>query len=704
MKDIFSSDKPVTSQGNDAFQRYFFSKRIAETILNRQNPDGLVIGLYGSWGEGKSSVLNFLETELKDEAVLVIRFNPWSFSYEDNLLINFYNTLATSLEKKLSTFKEKFGKFLEGYGGAASFAGGDLSKIGETLSKVDPNALKDRINDFIKESNKKLVIIIDDIDRLDKSEIFSLIKLVKVNADFFNTYYVLSFDNDMVASSISERFGDGTKQSGEHFLEKIVQVPLRIPKAQQSDLRAFSLHQVERVLNSNSVELSKNEIQTFVQYFETTILHKIETPRTALRYANSISFSVPLLLNEVNNVDLLLIEAVKIFYPDLYEFIQKKPHFFLDSYDNAYNRNINRDEIKKQFLEEIRSNAKISIGEEQKVLELLTFLFPRLNELLNNHFNMQFDEVVVTEKKIGSYNYFRRYFSYCVLQGEISEVTFSNFMNTVSDLSQTEIIDKLQEFAESVNTSVLINRLRTSEEYIREHARVKFSFAIAKFAEGVKTENQNFLLGFYPSSKAHLAYMIKRINEGAENQEVFNLYKELIKNCSDFDFSFEIIKTLHLKKGGKNIMEEKQRQLLISDIRNKMIQVSVGKSVFETFEKHIPSIVENWHNEDPDGFSEYLKLWVIDISSLGTFIKSLSPTMTSTHVVGSYRSNLRKENYDWIAAWIDKDFVYNLIKINDSSIEKFDNIFDDLIDIPSNDQRIRQFEHWYLLEQRVNTN
>lgn len=695
MKDIFSSDKPVKSKETDGFQRYFFSKRIAETILNRKNPEGLVIGLYGSWGEGKSSVLNFLEAELKDESVLVIRFNPWSFSYEENLLTNFYHTLAISLEKNLSTFKEKFGKFLEGYGGAASFVGGDLSKIGETLSHVDSNKLKDRISDFIKDSNKKLVIIIDDIDRLDKTEIFSLIKLVKVNADFYNTYYVLSFDNDMVASAISERYGDGTKQSGEHFLEKIVQVPLRIPKAQQSDLRAFSFNQVEQVINSNSIELSKHEIQTFIQYFNTAILHKIETPRTALRYANSISFSVPLLLNEVNNVDLLLIEAVKIFYPDLYEFIQKKPHYFLDSYDNTYNRNINRDEIKKQFSEEIRSNAKVSIGDEQKVLELLTFLFPRLNELLNNHFNMQFDEVVVTEKKIGSHNYFRRYFSYCVLQGEISDVAFSNFINSVSDLSQTEIIYKLQEFAESANTSILINRLRTSEDYIRENVSVKFSFALAKFAEGIKTENESFLLGFYPSSKAKLAYMIKRINEGTETQEAFIFYKELIQNCSDYDFAFEIIKTLHHKAGDKSILEEKQRQLLISDIRNKMIKASVGRSVFETFEDYIPLILDNWHNENPDGLVGYLKLWVKDLQSLGILLKSLSPTMTSTHIVGRYRSNIRKETYEWITARINKDYLFNLITINESSLEKFDNIFDDLVDIPSNDQRIRQFEHWY---------
>ena len=458
MKDIFSSDKPVTTKENDSFQRYFFSKRIAETINKRKSREGLVIGLYGAWGEGKSTVLNFLENELKDDSLIVVRFNPWSFSYEENILTNFYHTLAKALEKDPSKLTEKIGKVFGDFGGLVSIAGVDLTKFGEILSKVEPNELKERINKFIEESEKKLVVIIDDIDRLDKSEIFSLIKLVKVNADFLNTYYVLSFDNDMVASAISERFGDGTKRSGEHFLEKIVQVPLKIPTAQKSDLRTFALKQVEDVLNSNEIELSQNEIQNLVHYFDSAILCKIDTPRSALRYANSISFAFPLLLNEVNNVDLLLVEAVKIFYPDLYGFIQDKSNYFFDSYDNAYNRNINREEIKKQFLDYISSSANISKEDEPNVLQLLIFLFPRLNELLSNSFNMQFGETVVREKKIGAYSYFKRYFAYSVLKDEISDVEFDAFLQLFDNIDHEEIAKRLLIFRNKTSIDILLSK------------------------------------------------------------------------------------------------------------------------------------------------------------------------------------------------------------------------------------------------------
>lgn len=567
MKDIFSSDKPVTIKENDRFQRYFFSKRIAETINKRESNEGLVIGLYGEWGEGKSTVLNFLENELKNDSIVVVRFNPWSFSYEENILTNFYHTLATALEKNLSKLTEKIGKVFGDFGSLASLAGVDLTKFGEVLSKVEPNKLKERINKFIEESGRKLVIIIDDIDRLDKSEIFSLIKLVKVNADFLNTYYVLSFDNDMVASAISERFGDGTKQSGEHFLEKIVQVPLRIPKAQQSDLRTFALSQVEDVLNSNKTELSQNEIQNLVHYFDSTILKKIDTPRSALRYANSISFTFPLLLNEVNNIDLLLIEAIKIFYPNLYIFIQEKSHFFLDSYESSYNRNINREEIKKNFLENIKSKGNISAEEEPNILQLLIFLFPRLNELLNNHFHMQFGENVIRERKIGSNYYFRRYFAYTVLKGEISDVEFEVFFNSFNSLNSKEIVKQLLLFKNDTSIETLLSKLRIAESKLEKEETIKLVEALAILAVDLPKENSDFLSSLIMNAKVQIAYMIKRILSNFKVANVIDIYKDLISNVPDYDFCFELFRVLHSKEPEKALVEEDERLKLLTIIR-----------------------------------------------------------------------------------------------------------------------------------------
>ncbi|MBP0611593.1 AAA family ATPase [Chryseobacterium sp. cx-311] len=696
MKDIYSSDKPVTEQENDLFQRYFFSKRIAETIMRRESSDGLVIGLYGAWGEGKSTVLNFLEKELKTDDIIVVRFNPWSFSYEENILTNFYHTLATALEQKLSKNIEKIGKIFGDFGSLASVAGLDLTRFGETLSKVEPGDLKKRINKFIEDSGKKLVIIIDDIDRLDKSEIFSLIKLVKVNADFINTYYILSFDNNMVASAISDRFGDGTKQSGEHFLEKIVQVPLSLPKAQQSDLRTFTLSQIEDVINSNIVELSKDEIQNLVYFFDSAILHKIDTPRAAIRYANSISFSLPLLINEVNYVDLLLIEAVKIFYPDLYAFIREKSNFFFDSYDSTYNRNINREEIKKRFLEQIANAAHIKPDEQSNVLNLLIFLFPRLNELLNNSFNMQFGETVVREKKIGAYQYFKRYFAYTVLKGEISDISFDEFFKNLQNLERHQIVLILNQLKNDSSVDVLLAKLSAYESKLDKSHALKLVEALTVFAIDLPAENKDFLTSFMMNSKVRLAYMIKRILTKIQDENILNVYQNLISSSTNYDFAFELFRSLHANDDEKALISEKERMQLLTIIREKMLIESGDVPLFSHFDNHMSTIFEHWHNENPIKFATYIRTNVKDLESLRSFVKSIAPTITSSSRPEPYKSSINKDNYEWLTKFVDVKYINGLIKKYDSEIEKYENAFNDRFDIPTDDQRLRQLEHWYL--------
>ena len=107
----YASDAPIKLQSEDRFRRYPFAKRIAETIVARPDPSSIVVGIYGAWGEGKTSVLNFIESDLLDiETVVCVRFNPWRFKDEATLLLNYFGTLADALGRSISSKKEKIGK------------------------------------------------------------------------------------------------------------------------------------------------------------------------------------------------------------------------------------------------------------------------------------------------------------------------------------------------------------------------------------------------------------------------------------------------------------------------------------------------------------------------------------------------------------------------------------------------------------------
>ena len=122
MNKLFSSDKPVSLAGEDKFQRYGFSKGIANIIIGKEEEASLVIGVYGAWGEGKTSVINFIETELKTKNnIISIKFNPWRYNDENLLLIHFFQTLANALDANLKYKKEKIGDQLKKYAKLLTF-------------------------------------------------------------------------------------------------------------------------------------------------------------------------------------------------------------------------------------------------------------------------------------------------------------------------------------------------------------------------------------------------------------------------------------------------------------------------------------------------------------------------------------------------------------------------------------------------------
>jgi predicted KAP-like P-loop ATPase len=232
----YRTDAPISDPRLDVFDREPFARRIADTIGERKDPSSLVVGIYGPWGDGKTTVLNFIRGRLKDyQSVICVSFNPWRMEGEQALLQGFFATLAEVLDKELTTSSEKLGDILKKYGALLKVAPGGWGDAavgaGTALSAVSLDELRNRISGMLRDTGKRVVVIMDDIDRLDRGEIQAIFRLVKLTGDFENTAYVLAFDEEMVASAVGEKYASSsgkTYEAGVNFLEKIVQVPLHL--------------------------------------------------------------------------------------------------------------------------------------------------------------------------------------------------------------------------------------------------------------------------------------------------------------------------------------------------------------------------------------------------------------------------------------------------------------------------------------------
>ncbi|TDN37032.1 hypothetical protein E4631_19575 [Hymenobacter sp. UV11] len=441
----FSADPPATTQAEDYFQRYGFASRIAQVLLNRRESSSITLGVYGAWGEGKTSVMRFIEQELAAHSdAIVINFNPWRFSDEPSLLLAFFTTLAERL-KPLSpdtrwykTRKESIGEAVLKYASyatvlkatPASGLADALPGLGKALADVPLEKLKVRIEEFLQLAQRKIVVIIDDIDRLEKTEIHAVFRLVRLTADFPYTSYILCFDDRIVASSIGERFADGSQQSGHEFLEKIIHVPLRLPQATKRDLRDYLFSSLAKAIEEVGVSVPAADLDKFRESFGKYFLARFTTPRLAKRYVNSLSFVLPLLQNEVNYPDLLLIEATKLFYPSIYALIREHPGYFLGSFEVRHWSA--QDEKKRHTVFFEQHLSSFSPDSQASVKELLAELFPKLAELWPTRYFHPEHEELFNEKRIASAHYFDRYFSYTILKGEVSDVVYDAFFNALS--------------------------------------------------------------------------------------------------------------------------------------------------------------------------------------------------------------------------------------------------------------------------------
>jgi len=705
MHQIYNSDKPISTKGQDQFNRFKFSCRIAETIVNRNTEDGLVIGLYGVWGEGKSSVLNLIEKELNsNENIIVVKFNPWRFKDEDALMLNFLKNISDALDRELNTKQEKIGKFLAKYGSITSVFNIDLSRLGESISDSNLESLKERVNDFLKDCGKKAVIIIDDIDRLDKQELFALFKLVKLTGDFSNTYYVLSFDDEMVASSIGDRYAAGNMESGYNFLEKIIQVPLRIPQALPKDLLQYTFGILNETLHVNQIDLGK-ETEIVASQISRNLLPRIRTPRLAIRYANSLSFLIPLLKGEVNMADLILFEGVKIFYPEHYELIRKSPEYFIESYSGTYTRlshDKKREEIKQKFDDLSRMFSR---NETRGILGLLKHLFPFLEDAFDNVSYVSGTSRWAKEKRIASAKYFNRYFIYSVPKDDISDLEFEEYIKNLGEGNFDKVVTDTGEILSRVDPIEFLGKIGNYEDTFNWSQRQVIIKAICYYQdkfEGIK--GGTILVGFFnPKSQAAMTavQILERHNNAIER---FEFARNLMRDIDDFQFAFEMLRWARTAKNVEDPALDTENISLLEEIlldRALRDSEQSNTTIFQLHSEHIYRWTEIWHRKSPKELKRYIDKCLKENRKFQDILiwEFTSEIYSSSHPK-PYKIDFTHECYELLQKYHDVKKLYQLFQKKEyAPVRASQAKFFDRDHGQTRENAIRQFLYWYERDQ-----
>lgn len=313
----------------------------------------------------------------KNEQPVIMHFNPWLFSGHNELIITFFNQLLVVLGKGNWTrdLKKKMAKFADilseshlPYTSSAKLLARLLHSEQESISEI-----KTKISELLFKQEEKLVVIIDDIDRLTVEEIRETFRLIKSVADFPNVVYLLAFAKEIVVRSLDGFQGN----SGDAYLEKIVQLPLKLPPMYKIKLREIFYNQLEWILDATPEDLfDKNYLNNIYFY---GIDHFIETPRDVIRLTNILNATYSPVHLEVNPVDFIAIGALQVYCPSVYDIIRNNEEAFTISHDlfsRYYSEKLN--EFHNQWMRQIKEE------DHEAIKHILTVIFPKLRSLWGN--------------------------------------------------------------------------------------------------------------------------------------------------------------------------------------------------------------------------------------------------------------------------------------------------------------------------------
>ena len=492
-------DTPLTDISQDKFGRESIVELIVDSINKTvvTNHSCMVYGIYGKWGEGKTSLMRFIKNRFvsqgKDDGIIIAEFNPWLVNNEEALLREFFKTIMSDpIENIRKAFKK--------YGSLAIFASKTIVNAaapgyGSTLAKgikwaqkaledsEDTLAeLKKKASNAIRTSNRHLIVMIDDVDRLDKEELHAVLRLIRQIADFDNCIYVVAMDVEMVAKSIGNYHGKGTPQDGRKFIDKIVQMPIMLPKIPKSNMEIIVKEELSETLNDYVVKEIVEEIAKSVTPF-------FDTYRELKRYCNQLAFVLPHLKEEVNISDLCHLEAIKMVSSGSYNRIYERRANLMREIDpTQYHLNKEKAEKDKndKYLEAKNYITEGLSWEQKETVQ------SAIDDLFGRH-SMDY-QIELDTKRLNTDVYFAKYFTQIVPSDIIPDKEMDAAAKQLKDKKTEEITKQIDIWSEKYFASetkrallYIIRRFSYGDGQCKAASEVARAVSLSRMAKDVPT-------------------------------------------------------------------------------------------------------------------------------------------------------------------------------------------------------------------------
>lgn len=618
-------DLPIQHVNEDLLNRDHFAKQLAEAVTAYMeqpgNTDGLVIGLEGPWGSGKTSLFNLMKEHLGNQCI-VKTFNAWLTSDKVGLTTEFFRILTDFSEDESIFTTKKVRKYAEKVINSAAQATTISLPASATFSvgKFSENLLgqpslvkqKEKIVSSIKkeENQKWMVLFIDDLDRLSYDEIGTVFQLIKNIADFPKVIYVLAYDHEIVANALDKIQAD----KGDEYLQKVVQVVYDIPMPESENIHEHLLTRVREIIQSDErYSYDKDHLNSLLN---AGIFSYLKNIRNCNRVVNAFYLKY-LLCGTVCDVgDLLAITVLELFEPDVYKCLWDKNYLLL-------RKNLGFFEIMASAFNEYDFSAldKLKVNDRSACEDILRKLFPQgqFSFDFSGFYNNKTVKKDVFPDKISNSKCFERYFCLSVKSTEVPINQINEFVHLADE---EKIYEQLVEWGNHSRCGYVFQQLQrfikngeipNIDQYIE-----MFLHAASRFYEDCPSE---FFKIFSSGEQGVLVEkMIKKyIFEDGDKKINFDSVRTLFDDKSIsvyvlqyiFEKYFAIVDSIKHSVKFRNTISKAVCEQLLQPFRGRLKEFIVDENLYKSIDQgragdKVRNLLLTWKRIDYEEYKAYV--------------------------------------------------------------------------------------------------
>lgn len=680
----YLTDRPINKAENDLLGRANFSKQLGKSICEYTGEDSLVIGLFGKWGTGKTSIINMAIDEIKNltkdanNKPFIIKFSPWNYSDKDNLIRLFFQSLINNLAlSKNDKLKKQIGNALNDYSWALEglalipIYGTGLVIILKAIvqgvstamrKKLTLDETKEKLEDALRKADNKIIVIIDDIDRLSNSQIRDVFQLVKQVGDFPNIIYVLMMDREVVCRALNEVHDI----DGKEYLEKIIQVPFEIPEINKLNLQKIFLTNIEQVF----IEFSKDTIDQdyWIEVYRNCIEPYIKTLRDVNRVVNAFRFRYGILYEETSFEDMVAITVIEVLEPALYKWISNnKDRVCRTSLHSLLSINNSQDSHELYFEEFTNLNLN-----PDTTIKFLTTIFPTFASDVNRQGYYREEQSIRRYKRVADANKFELYFMYNLDDIKISRSAIEDciFKYDLETLGKV-----IEEIDQQGNSQYFLEELDAFIEKIPEERLVLIALSLLRKENSFHGEDlsQFYMIFAHDTAITLIIRIIRRIERLKERYElIYSAVNEANeKNLGTITEVINTIEITHRNQDGDSQRSEERPIISVDQLNiierlylTQLKGIIKNSCIFDLYNGN--RIFGLWRCLDKDSAENYLK------KLLNSKINILKFTCAIAYRWNGVDGCGWDFNLDSYSSFITKEKIFNIIQeFNKTELCKF---------------------------------